>query len=249
MSIYLVESFYSIQGEGKLSGTPSVFLRFGGCNLTCKGFGVEYKINNQKLHGCDSFYAVDVNFKSQWQEINHLSELISVIKKYKKTKYVVITGGEPLIYANNNIFLEFLDFLNSRNFTITIETNATQKIKKENFKFYKNSIFAMSVKLSNADEKSTKRVNLDVIRDLININQNSFFKFSIEPKNIKNLALNEILEVKNYFLNTEIICMPVASTREELKNNANSVINFCLENSFTYSDRLHIRMWNNKKGV
>jgi len=44
-SIPISEIFYSIQGEGKLSGRPSLFIRVGGCNLTCPGFS---------NHGCDS---------------------------------------------------------------------------------------------------------------------------------------------------------------------------------------------------
>jgi organic radical activating enzyme len=57
----------TIQGEGKRMGNISYFIRFGGCNFNCKGFGCEYtdpKGNNKV--GCDSWYAVDQSFKKNW---------------------------------------------------------------------------------------------------------------------------------------------------------------------------------------
>ena len=69
--IYLVEHFYSIQGEGKYLGTPSLFFRFGGCNMKCEGFGcTETSPKGVDVLGCDTVYAVDKkHFGSTWQEI------------------------------------------------------------------------------------------------------------------------------------------------------------------------------------
>jgi organic radical activating enzyme len=65
--LYLSECFYSLQGEGKRVGIPSIFIRFTGCNMECQGFGVKYNdpITGELKYGCDSYYAVDKSFKNQ----------------------------------------------------------------------------------------------------------------------------------------------------------------------------------------
>ena len=85
--IPIVEIFYSIQGEGKYIGHPSVFIRVGGCNLTCPSFS---------SHGCDSFYAVDKKYKSSWKMMS-IAEIIAEIEKYPKAD-IVLTGREPTLY-------------------------------------------------------------------------------------------------------------------------------------------------------
>ena len=59
----LMKFWYTIQGEGKLVGNPSVFIRFGKCNFRCKGFAVEYETQVELKMLVDSFYAVDPAFK------------------------------------------------------------------------------------------------------------------------------------------------------------------------------------------
>ena len=117
--IKIAELFYSIQGEGRFMGVPSVFLRTFGCNFTCGGFGmpkgqmseernvIAINSENYKSYndlplvstGCDSYASWDVRFK-------HLSPVLSVDEiannivdtlphKEWKDEHLVITGGEP----------------------------------------------------------------------------------------------------------------------------------------------------------
>ncbi len=94
----IVEIFYSIQGEGKFSGYPCVFVRLHGCNLDCS-------FCDEPLH------------KGAYETFT-CKEVLKQIKKYP-TKHVVITGGEPSLNDIN----EFIDMLHFEGLHIAVETN------------------------------------------------------------------------------------------------------------------------------
>ena len=75
----------TIQGEGKRIGNPSIFIRFGKCNMTCDGFGVEYETpSGIKKCSCDSFYAADIAFKDSWQQCIDFMQIVNQVDKYTK---------------------------------------------------------------------------------------------------------------------------------------------------------------------
>ena len=223
------EIFYSIQGEGKYAGHPSVFVRVGGCNLRCPGFG--------KM-GCDSYYAVDKTYKSEWRLMS-VEEIKKEISKYKDKKpHLVITGGEPTLYYKELYpIVEWYDGL------ITVETNATIDIDFEKYPKYRDVVFAMSVKLSNSGEKYKKRVKKEVIKKYAYNAKKSFFKFVID-KDLKS-EIDDITEN----IDLPIYCMPLGADKTELEKNAPFVFEFCLKHGYCYSDRIHIRLFGKKKGV
>ena len=100
------EIFYSIQGEGYWSGTPAIFVRFAGCNLSCKF--------------CDTDH--DSSFIEMEPE-----DILAEVKNYSQCKHVVFTGGEPLLQINK----ELLSLFERENYYIQIETNGTIKISKD----------------------------------------------------------------------------------------------------------------------
>lgn len=151
--IKVSELFYSIQGEGRYTGVPSVFLRTFGCNFTCDGFGMpkgeksierhnidpaKYK-NYKELPlvntGCDSYASWDVRFKklSPVYNTEELSEQIVELLPYKewRDEHLVITGGEPLLGWQKS-YPALLDHDLMKNLKeITFETNGTQELSKE----------------------------------------------------------------------------------------------------------------------
>jgi len=239
--IPVVESFYSFQGEGRFVGAPSIFVRLGGCNLGCPGFGV--KIG--KLIGCDSLKAVNhEEFGDTWERVD---TLISIISSYLKDldfkPDIVFTGGEPLLHYQNPILLEAL--LHFKEHKLTFETNATIEIDFEKYDIYKNVTFAMSVKLENSGELKSKRINHRAIQAIVANTKESFFKFVL---NKNDTDTKEIQEITKSYKNTKIYCMPMGSTAKELAQNDKAVASFCIKKGYNYVDRMHIRLWDNEEG-
>jgi organic radical activating enzyme len=245
--IYIAEHFYSIQGEGKYSGVPSIFLRFGGCNLRCEGFNVSYKIEEKSRIGCDSFYAVDRDFSNSWQKIEKLIDIKNILSRYPQfVKDIVLTGGEPLVYAKNPLFIEILKFLKESGFRVTVETNGT--IFLDDFEEFKGITYSIALKLANSEEEFNKRFILDAINSILDKSEDIFFKFTIDKTSIKKGIAFEIKKIARFFPETKIYCMPVGKNREELNENSEAVLELCLKEGYFYSDRLQVRIWNDKKG-
>ena len=157
--IKIAELFYSIQGEGRYMGVPSVFLRTFGCNFTCDGFGMPrgeqskerdfiaadikkfFKYQDLPLvsTGCDSYASWDPRFKdlSPMLTTDAIVDRIMEIIPHGdwKDEHLVITGGEPLLGWQR----AYPDLLSHPKMAglkeITFETNGTQKLTEE-FKEY-----------------------------------------------------------------------------------------------------------------
>src|SRR3954451_21761270 len=99
----LAELFYSVQGEGKLLGVPSVFVRASGCNLRCTW--------------CDTPYA---SWDPEGDDVP-VDEIVSRVTAFTP-RHVVVTGGEPLIMPD---IVERCAALKARDLHVTIETAAT----------------------------------------------------------------------------------------------------------------------------
>jgi organic radical activating enzyme len=155
--IKIAELFYSIQGEGRYMGVPSVFLRTFGCNFKCRGFGMprgtlsdeadtvalahtlqpfeKYEALPLVATGCDSYASWHPKFKelSPFYDTDTVAENILEILPFKEwqEEHLVITGGEPLLGWQKS----FIDLLKHPGMAglkeITFETNGTQKLSSD----------------------------------------------------------------------------------------------------------------------
>jgi organic radical activating enzyme len=158
---------------------------------------------------------------------------------------LVITGGEPLLYWNNQQFQEFLKYYINKNIFITIETNASIDI--DLLPIHKNILFSMSVKLSNTLEKEDKRININTINKILS-NAQGYLKFVLD-KNFLPKADIEIKNLLSQIKHCDIYVMPKGDNKKELENNSIDVFNFAIKYGYKYSDRIHIRLFDNKTGV
>ena len=158
----IAELFYSIQGEGRYMGVPSIFLRTFGCNFKCQGFGMprgelsneveaiaervddfkEYKELPLVSTGCDSYASWDPRFKhlSPMLDTSAVADAICDILPHKtwKDEHLVITGGEPLL-GWQRAYPDLLDHPKMTGLReITFETNGTQELTPEFAQYLKD---------------------------------------------------------------------------------------------------------------
>ena len=106
----------------------------------------------------------------------------------------------------------------------------------------------MSVKLSNSLEPLKKRVNEETLKKIISNTQESYLKFVISKEFIEK-AKSEIELISSIIPDCGIYLMPMGDSAEEINKHSESVINMAIESGYKYCDRLHIRVWDNKRGV
>lgn len=99
------EIFYSLQGEGLYTGTPSMFLRFAGCNLNCTF--------------CDTKH-------EPYEELTE-DEIVAKMASIGGVTHAVITGGEPTLQITRSL----IDKLHDKGFFVQIETNGTVRLKDD----------------------------------------------------------------------------------------------------------------------
>jgi 7-carboxy-7-deazaguanine synthase len=225
--IKVSEIFYSIQGEGKTTGTPAIFLRLTNCNLLCKS----------KNWVCDTIKV--------WKK-GHNFNIENVISKdyfdkLKNGAHLVITGGEPLLQQNEIINLINYLKIEIKDLFIEIETNGTITPNEQLINLVNQ--WNCSPKLSNTNINKELRFKEQTLKLLSKLNTQ--FKFVINSES----DIKEILNDYSFIEKSKLVLMPAGDNIKLLEKIRLDVVNLCIKYNIKYSDRLHIVIWNKKTGV
>jgi 7-carboxy-7-deazaguanine synthase len=224
------EIFHSIQGEGRLNGVPSVFIRTSGCNLRCVW--------------CDTPYT---SWNPEGKEMT-LEEIFRSIESYPLS-HVVITGGEPLLAHEIE---ELSAKLKQAGAHVTIETAATI------FKPVICDLISMSPKLSNstpwqkqngkfAAMHEQHRINFAVIQRFID-GYDYQLKFVIDREQDFIEVRQFLDELKNVDI-SRVLMMAQARSPRELRHKSRWIVDLCKRYGYGYSPRLHIELYGNRRGT
>ena len=209
-TIKINEIFYSIQGEGIQMGIPTVFVRTQGCNLDCSW--------------CDTIYAMDFKNGKDMK----ISEIVKKVKRYS-TKYVCVTGGEPLLQEN-------VKFLISRllkiGYNVSLETNGSVTLSG----LPKNLFVSMDIKCPSS--KMENRMDFENIKLLKKTDQ---MKFVIADKKDYDYAKKII---RKYKPGCNVVFMPVWGIN--VKKLAANVLKDGL--NVRVLIQLHKLIWGDKRG-
>ncbi|HEY0008571.1 MAG TPA: 7-carboxy-7-deazaguanine synthase QueE [Tepidisphaeraceae bacterium] len=232
------ELFYSIQGEGKLIGVPSVFVRASGCNLRCVW--------------CDTPYASwhPEGEEQTVEQIVAAAEAMCPPSGGKRRGHAVLTGGEPMIMPDISVLTKELK---SRGWHITIETAATV------FKDLPLDLASMSPKLSNstpwereggrfAQLHEKNRLNTTVIQQFIDSSPDFQLKFVVaEPGDVD--EIDDLLSQLSRWQAADVQLMPEGTDSETLTARTGWIGELCKARGFRFTPRLHVALYGNQRGT
>jgi len=229
----VAEIFYSLQGEGKLTGLPSAFVRLAGCKLHCKY--------------CDTPDAKKADSAVSTTAEQVVKQLLSY-----PTSFIVVTGGEPLLTFELEILCTKLRNAGRH---VTLETAASIE------RLVDADLVSISPKLSNstpfdpvlARQHEALRLNLPAIGAFIEQTHREITEFQLKfvlekPEDV--LEVQDILSnFTGLFEPADVLLMPQASNREQLASRSGWVAELCKQHGYRFCDRLQIRLYGNQPGT
>ncbi|MGA2434728.1 MAG: 7-carboxy-7-deazaguanine synthase QueE [Bryobacteraceae bacterium] len=223
------EIFHSIQGEGGLIGTPSVFVRTSGCNLRCAW--------------CDTPY-------TSWEPEGEEMEIAAILAEVARhpARHAVVTGGEPMIARE---IVPLTEALRRQGLHITVETAGTVMAPVA------CDLMSISPKLSNstpwqrdrgrwATAHERLRIQPAVLRELMATYAYQLKFVVAQPGDIEEVrGLVDQLDADR----SQVILMPEGTDAAVLRERGAWLAEACMKEGYRFSPRLHIELWGNRRGV
>jgi 7-carboxy-7-deazaguanine synthase len=226
----IAEIYKSTQGEGLLTGTPSVFVRTSGCNLRC--------------WFCDTPYT---SWRPEGRD-HSVDEILSQIEEWE-TPHVVITGGEPMLFAE---LIPLTEALRARRRHITIETAGTLYLPVA------CDLMSISPKLAGSapdvhvdarwhHRHEQERHRPEVVRRLMHEYEYQL-KFVIDEAADCG-AVEEYLVAIGIADRDRVLLMPQGTDRDELLARGEWLEPYCIERGYRYCPRMQIEWFGARRGT
>ena len=256
----IVDLFISLQGEGKYIGTPSLFIRVSGCNLRCCF----------KDTVCDTAYS---SFNPERGKFNK-DDVVNMLYSNPNIGDIVITGGEPLMFGEElDDLIEYIGCALDIDYRITIETNGTYAPISSYVDLYSISpklstslpipdkpyhythdgkVMSKTFTKDEVDKLNKTRHNPDAIASLIGEETDFQLKFVYSgPESLNDIdeLLDTLRKMGKTIYPEDVMLMPEGITAEQINKNGREAAKICIERGWRFADRLHIRLWGDKRGV
>jgi len=225
----IAETFHSLQGEGALVGVSSFFIRTTGCNLRCEW--------------CDTPYT-SWNAEGEWRSVAELVDAVPAA-----ARHVVVTGGEPMLWASLPALTAALRVAGCH---VTVETAGTI------FQTLECDLMSVSPKLAHSapgpgrgdDVRAlheARRINLDALARLLQTYPCQF-KFVIargEDVDEAEALLAQLPPIES----SQIMLMPLGTTAAELAGRARWLGELCRDRGYRFSPRVQVDLWGGARGT
>lgn len=225
----IAEVFHSIQGEGGLVGVPSFFIRTTGCNLRCEW--------------CDTPYT-SWEPEGEWRTMDDL--LASVPEA---ARHVVVTGGEPMLWAN---LPRLTSALRAAGRHVTVETAGTV------FQDLECDLMSISPKLANSDpgphravatreDHAARRLAPGVLAELLGRYECQLKFVVAEPGDLD--EIDALLRSLPPVAPDAVVLMPLGVRAADVQARGRWIAELCKERGWRYTPRLHIDLWGDTRGT
>ena len=227
------EIFYSIQGEGELTGVPTVFIRTSGCNLRCRW--------------CDTPYA---SWNPEGEEMS-IEDIVKEVKKHP-SRHCVLTGGEPMVARG---IKELAAALRAEGLHITIETAGTMPPEG-----IACDLASLSPKLSTSTPRTGEieqnwierheqtRLKPEVLRAWLEAGNYQLKFVYTQPSDL--IEIDTLIESIGIPVPAaKILLMPEGTDETHIAARQMELVSLCTKRGNRYCDRLHIRLFGNTKGT
>ncbi|MSU22257.1 MAG: 7-carboxy-7-deazaguanine synthase QueE [Opitutus sp.] len=227
------EIFYSIQGEGELTGVPSVFVRTSGCNLRCAW--------------CDTPYA-------SWNpegEPRSVAQIVAAVENHPAARHVVLTGGEPMIAKEIH---ELAAEVKKSGRHLTIETAAT--VTPDGIAC---DLASLSPKLLNSapdpvahgawrKKHEATRWQPEVVRAWLDAYPYQFKFVVARPEDIEEME-HMLAALHREVPRHKVLLMPEATSLAQMRERAGWLGELCKARGYRYAHRLHIELYGHRRGT
>ena len=240
------EIFHTLQGEGISAGLPATFVRASRCNLHCRWCDTDYTWNftgTPWTHDHDSRPGYSKHDKAA-VTIELPPETIARLVREHPPRRVVLTGGEPLL--QQEAWLEVIRLLRADGslWTFETETNGTRLPTPE----FEAEIdqFNVSPKLTNSGMPPALRLIPGTLEHFAR-SPKAWFKFvAAHPADLEEI---DAIAAQHAIPADRILLMPEGRTAAELDRHAAAIAAACIDRGWRFSDRLHVRLWGDQRGV